>query len=226
MHDLATGAASGRVTLPGLGSVGGLRGRPEGGPEAWLSYTDHATPPVVLHYDARTGETGDLGALARRRRGRARHPGRAGGVPVRRRDHRPHAGHLRAGFRGGRGRPAARAPARHPVRLRRLQREPEPRLLGHPAGLGAGGRRLRHRRAARAAARKARNGTGRACASTSRTCSTTSPPPPARSSTAAGPRRGSWPCRAGPTAACWSARPSPSSRSCSPPRCAPRRCWT
>jgi prolyl oligopeptidase len=71
VHDLATGAAAGRVTLPGLGSVGWPRGRPEGGPEAWLSYTDHTTPPVVLHYDARTGETGVW----------ARSPGAAVDVP-------------------------------------------------------------------------------------------------------------------------------------------------
>ena len=94
VHDLATGAVVGeRLPLPGLGSVSGLRGRPAGGHEAWFSYTDHATPPVVLHYDARTGATPDLGPLARRR-GRAGHPDRAGRLPVRRRHHDPDAGHL------------------------------------------------------------------------------------------------------------------------------------
>lgn len=34
--------------LPGLGSVGGLATRPEGGTEAWLSYTDDTTPARVL----------------------------------------------------------------------------------------------------------------------------------------------------------------------------------
>jgi prolyl oligopeptidase len=57
VHDLATGAATGLVALPGLGSAGGLRGRPEGGHEAWFGYTDHATPPLVLHYDALTSAT-------------------------------------------------------------------------------------------------------------------------------------------------------------------------
>jgi prolyl oligopeptidase len=71
VHDLATGAAAGRLTLPGLGSVSGPRGRPEGGAEAWLSYTDHATPPLVLRYDAATGETGVW----------ARSPGAAVDVP-------------------------------------------------------------------------------------------------------------------------------------------------
>jgi prolyl oligopeptidase len=57
VHDLATGEPAGPVALPGLGSVSGLRGRPAGGHEAWLGYTDHATPAVVIHYDARTGAT-------------------------------------------------------------------------------------------------------------------------------------------------------------------------
>ena len=43
--------------LPGLGSVGGLSERPEGGHEAWLGYTDHVTPSSVYRYDATTGET-------------------------------------------------------------------------------------------------------------------------------------------------------------------------
>jgi prolyl oligopeptidase len=58
VHDLATGERQADlVELPGLGSVGGLRGRPEGGHEAWFSYTDNATPATVLHVDARTGAT-------------------------------------------------------------------------------------------------------------------------------------------------------------------------
>jgi prolyl oligopeptidase len=54
IHDLATGERRGAVELPGLGSVGGLVERPEGGHELWFGYTDHVTPGVVLHYDART----------------------------------------------------------------------------------------------------------------------------------------------------------------------------
>jgi len=71
VHDLATGELAAVLTLPGLGSAGGLSGRPEGGPEAWLSYTDYATPPVVLHYDARSGATETW----------ARSPGAAAGGP-------------------------------------------------------------------------------------------------------------------------------------------------
>jgi len=54
VHDLATGALISRVDLPGLGSVGGLAERPEGGHEAWFGYTDYLTPGMVLHFDAQT----------------------------------------------------------------------------------------------------------------------------------------------------------------------------
>jgi prolyl oligopeptidase len=59
VHDLSTGEQlpgdAGRVPLPGPGSVGSLVSRPEGGHEAWFSYTDHATPSQVHRFDARTG---------------------------------------------------------------------------------------------------------------------------------------------------------------------------
>ena len=57
VHDLRTGRQTGSVPLPGLGSVGGLSERPEGGHEAWLGYTDHVTPSSVYRYDATNGET-------------------------------------------------------------------------------------------------------------------------------------------------------------------------
>ncbi|HEY7145723.1 MAG TPA: prolyl oligopeptidase family serine peptidase [Streptosporangiaceae bacterium] len=55
VHDLATGERLGAAALPGLGTIGGLSERPEGGHEAWFSYTSYATPPTILRYDARTG---------------------------------------------------------------------------------------------------------------------------------------------------------------------------
>jgi prolyl oligopeptidase len=59
VHDLATGERlpgdRGTVPLPGLGSVGGLLGRPEGGHEMWFAYTDHTTLPHVYRYDGRDG---------------------------------------------------------------------------------------------------------------------------------------------------------------------------
>jgi prolyl oligopeptidase len=55
VHDLATGEQTGTVELPGPGSVGGFSERPEGGHEAWFSYTDNTTPATVLRFDARTG---------------------------------------------------------------------------------------------------------------------------------------------------------------------------
>src|SRR5512144_359675 len=57
VHALDSGARLATVPLPGLGSVGGLSERPEGGSEAWFAYTDHTTPVTVLHYDAGAGET-------------------------------------------------------------------------------------------------------------------------------------------------------------------------
>jgi prolyl oligopeptidase len=36
----------------GVGSVSGVSSRPEGGSEAWVGYTDYATPPSVLRWDA------------------------------------------------------------------------------------------------------------------------------------------------------------------------------
>jgi prolyl oligopeptidase len=59
VHDLDTGrrqdGGRGRVVLPGLGSVGGLIERPEGGPEIWFGYGDHTAPQHIYRYDHRTG---------------------------------------------------------------------------------------------------------------------------------------------------------------------------
>ncbi|MEV0236204.1 prolyl oligopeptidase family serine peptidase [Nonomuraea sp. NPDC050786] len=57
VHDLQTGERVGEVPTPGLGSIGSITERPEGGYEAWFGYTDNTTPPTVQRYDARTGET-------------------------------------------------------------------------------------------------------------------------------------------------------------------------
>ncbi|GAA3441253.1 prolyl oligopeptidase family serine peptidase [Planomonospora venezuelensis] len=57
VHDLRTGERIGAVPTPGLGTIGGISERPEGGHEAWFGYTDNTTPPTVQRYDARTGET-------------------------------------------------------------------------------------------------------------------------------------------------------------------------
>ncbi|HEX2175257.1 MAG TPA: prolyl oligopeptidase family serine peptidase [Nocardioidaceae bacterium] len=55
VHDLRTGKRLGEVDLPGLGSVGGLLTRYHGGHEAWFTYTDHVTPPVVYRFDGPSG---------------------------------------------------------------------------------------------------------------------------------------------------------------------------
>jgi prolyl oligopeptidase len=57
VHDLETGERIGSVPTPGLGSIGGMYERPEGGHEAWFGYTDNTSPGSVRRYDARTGET-------------------------------------------------------------------------------------------------------------------------------------------------------------------------
>ncbi|WP_169987605.1 prolyl oligopeptidase family protein [Microbispora sp. H10836] len=57
VHALESGERTGEVPLPGLGSIGGIVERPEGGHEAWFSYTDEITPTAVYRYDALTGET-------------------------------------------------------------------------------------------------------------------------------------------------------------------------
>jgi prolyl oligopeptidase len=57
LHDLVTGERTGTVPLPGLGTIGGLSERPEGGHESWFGYTDCTTPQMVLRHDALDGTT-------------------------------------------------------------------------------------------------------------------------------------------------------------------------
>ncbi|MDX6258025.1 MAG: prolyl oligopeptidase [Frankiales bacterium] len=52
VHTLETGALLRSVELPGVGAMGGIGSRPEGGTEAWLGWTGFATPSCVLRYDA------------------------------------------------------------------------------------------------------------------------------------------------------------------------------
>lgn len=59
VHDRHSGAVLAAVRLPGMGTVTELSARPTGGDEAWLGYTDFATPPMVLRVDARSGESAE-----------------------------------------------------------------------------------------------------------------------------------------------------------------------
>ncbi|MFI5707005.1 prolyl oligopeptidase family protein [Kribbella sp. NPDC051620] len=52
-YDAQTGERLHSVPLPGPGTVADLSTRPEGGHEAWFTYTDSVTPPTVYRYDAR-----------------------------------------------------------------------------------------------------------------------------------------------------------------------------
>jgi prolyl oligopeptidase len=65
VHDLATGARTGSVPLPGPGTVGGISERPEGGHEAWFAYTDNTTPATVMYYDASAGPAAGARVWAR-----------------------------------------------------------------------------------------------------------------------------------------------------------------
>ena len=57
LHDLDGGLVR-EVPLPGVGSVGGLSAPADGGPHAWLGYTDSVTPTRVLRLDVRDGALG------------------------------------------------------------------------------------------------------------------------------------------------------------------------
>jgi prolyl oligopeptidase len=55
VHRLEDGLWIHELELPGLGSVGGLVERYDGGHEVWFPYTDNVTPTSVYRYDALTG---------------------------------------------------------------------------------------------------------------------------------------------------------------------------
>lgn len=55
VHDLTDGSLLDTVALPGIGTVGSISVRPEGGHEAWFTYSSFTTPAQVLRYDALTG---------------------------------------------------------------------------------------------------------------------------------------------------------------------------
>ncbi|MDX6224963.1 MAG: prolyl oligopeptidase [Frankiales bacterium] len=55
LHDADTGRVLARPELPGLGAVAGLTSDPRGRPDAWLGWTDFATPPMALRFDGASG---------------------------------------------------------------------------------------------------------------------------------------------------------------------------
>jgi prolyl oligopeptidase len=55
VHDLETGTPVHDMALPGLGTVGSLTVRRDGGHEAWFGYEDFTTPKRVMAYDATAG---------------------------------------------------------------------------------------------------------------------------------------------------------------------------
>jgi len=56
LHDPATGARVGNVSLPGVGSVQGIRQRPGGGHEVWFISSGFTSLPAVYRFDARDGQ--------------------------------------------------------------------------------------------------------------------------------------------------------------------------
>ncbi|MAT61189.1 MAG: S9 family peptidase [Micrococcales bacterium] len=57
LYDSTTGELVRDISVPGLGTVAGPTGRPEGGSENWYIYTDHTTPPKVYRYDTISDES-------------------------------------------------------------------------------------------------------------------------------------------------------------------------
>ena len=193
------------VALPGLGTVAGLSGQPEGGEEVWLGWTDATTPPRRAPLDAAPATS------------------RCGPTPRARSTCRPCARLLEVAVRptarpsGCRccrptAEPRPAAPDRA-LRLRRLRRRPHARLHRRARWPGSRPAAPGWWPTCAAAARRARTGTAPGCASTSRTSSTTSRPCAdalvARGLDDAGAARDS---TAAATAACSSAPRSPSAR--------------
>ena len=54
VHSASDGRFLHAVPLPGAGTVSGPVERPDGGPVAWIVYTDHTSVPTVYAYDARS----------------------------------------------------------------------------------------------------------------------------------------------------------------------------
>ena len=62
--DARSGAPLGPAAGPEVGTVSGVTSRPEGGRDCWVGYTDHVTPPMVLHLSADLPSTVDIWATA------------------------------------------------------------------------------------------------------------------------------------------------------------------
>ena len=62
--DAETARQLGMVSGREAGSVLGLTSRPEGGRECWINYTDHLTPPMVLHWSADAPATTNIAEAA------------------------------------------------------------------------------------------------------------------------------------------------------------------
>ena len=183
----------------GAGSISGVSSPPEGGTEAWVGYTDYATPPSVLRWDAgsptalESWEQADVAGDVPELTVVETHATSADGTPV----------HLFVLSGSGTPGPAA---ADRALRLRRLQRLAHPGL--HRAGARLGGRRRRVGGRQPARRLRARRGVAprrhaRAQAERVRRLRRRRGAPGGRGLDDARAARRSWAAR---TAACWSAR--------------------
>ena len=177
VHDLATGEFLRALELPGIGTVGGVGERPEGGHEAWFGYTDYTTPAVVLRYDAAAGA---LDTWAASPGGRAFRGGNPPAVTASQVTYRSKDGtEVRMVVIKPAGTPEAErrnGPASSTgTAASTSARPPATRRTSSP-----GSRRAACTRSpgCAAAARRARSGTAPGCLTASRTCSTTSTPRP------------------------------------------------
>ena len=217
VHDLATGEQDGTVPLPGLGTIGGLSERPEGGHEAWFGYTDNTTPPLVLRYDAladaittwaRSPGQVDVPEISARQ---VAYPSKDGTT-------------IRMLIISGGG--AAAPPSDDPVRVRRVRHQHAAWVCRDDSRLGRARGRVRDR----VAARRRRRGRGVAPGRHARQQAERVRRLPRRRREADRRRldhpRSSSRSPAAPTAGCWSARRSLSGPISTPRRRAPPRCWT
>ena len=97
VHDLASGERLTGLELPGIGTVGGIAERPEGGHEAWFGYTDYATAADGAALRRRRRARSDLGGVARSGGSSPRGDRVAGHVPVRGRHPGPDGDHRAGG---------------------------------------------------------------------------------------------------------------------------------
>ena len=203
VHDLATGAP-----LDGDGAVAAARAsarsagssaRPEGGHEAWFTYTDHTTP--AARATATTGATASLSLFSS-----------PPGVVEVRRSSRQQVAYTSAGRHDRpdvrarpRGRRAGRPAPGDPLRLRRLRRLADARRTPRASSPGSRPAASTRSPTCAAAARRARPGTATGCSAHKQNVFDDFHAAAERLVAEGWTTPASSPSAAAPTAGCWSA---------------------